>query len=943
MSTEVSELSDGDVTRVAMRIALSAFSQLQNESEQLEDAEFLKKYIQMCPYMSPDSPAIHAALKGLEEYSSNGMVMQQERVSSSVNLTTMNAKICPVKTISIPAVLKKPTKITSVIAFVFVFLRTILLDMPLALVFAIYLGLVWTHRLNDLYFQKQINNLEWTDQRAYHETTYYNRVCDAFDMTTRTPSDLYVSEDTTPKEAYAHQLKHGVTVFPNILSERTATDLRNFVVSKNRNLTQGEVIYVIANKNRYSFGLGTEEPSVVNAVKELATHERLKPALEKILGPNPALIEMTAITAAYGAINQYWHDDVVSRASALQFGRAFGPSYSVFIQLQNTTTEMGATSACPGTHMCAHGPMDKFCDSHGFQVVNKDKVWRLGDAMLMNMNMWHRGAGHVDPDAPDRVMMIMTFVPKPRSRVESRQLSQGITFSLRWDMWGHTLSDLAKADTAMTQPWATLRALGLYKAKDADWGIDFVTGSTHRIANEDHGYRRDQLEELIESGGFKEIPKFLHGEISEDEGWHEYILYTLINCENFAKSVHLGVIAVYVVIQSILLLFSLILSNNKHSSCGRFFWAMVRLGVSHTLVYGLYKAANNHVDNTQWAKDLNAGRLYTAPFGLEDNEFQGPTTLPTRDDILIDTRYKSDYLAMYTDYVSSGHPGNQKWNGVLDVMSPIYASYSDDIFRNAVAEYTISAMLAESRRFLYQSPESHWVWMSKEDTMKEVKRQLKINSNRILNAVVSKIDHLASECKYGYLRDTSMAQIDAKVFLDDLKAQILSKVKSKPTTAVVRKGDPDVIGGVRPFPRLFQLVKPVCNSRFSRREVILHPGKQPKEPWTGAWIKAGDIVEGRYKESKTSFKWYLGTVTKVASQGLISISFHDETVDNLKATSVRRYYPLDVGEDLEYLYSDFYTATTVLSANTDGTYNIYLPEYDRTIRQVHKGMLRRSN
>ena len=145
MSTEVSELSDGDVTRVAMRIALSAFSQLQNESEQLEDAEFLKKYIQMCPYMSPDSPAIHAALKGLEEYSSNGMVMQQERVSSSVNLTTMNAKICPVKTISIPAVLKKPTKITSVIAFVFVFLRTILLDMPLALVFAIYLGLVWTH------------------------------------------------------------------------------------------------------------------------------------------------------------------------------------------------------------------------------------------------------------------------------------------------------------------------------------------------------------------------------------------------------------------------------------------------------------------------------------------------------------------------------------------------------------------------------------------------------------------------------------------------------------------------------------------------------------------------------------------------------------------------------------------------------------------------------
>jgi ectoine hydroxylase-related dioxygenase (phytanoyl-CoA dioxygenase family) len=156
-----------------------------------------------------------------------------------------------------------------------------------------------------------------------------------------------------------------------------------------------------------------------------------------------ALIEMTAITASYGAVAQYWHDDVVATASAINYARTFGPSYSVFIQLQNTTKGMGATGVCPGTHYCSDGLLDKFCEKEGFQLVNEEGYWATGDALLMNMNSYHRGSAHTDPDALDRVMLILTFVPRPEERAESRQMSQGITFSLRWDMWGHTLDDLA--------------------------------------------------------------------------------------------------------------------------------------------------------------------------------------------------------------------------------------------------------------------------------------------------------------------------------------------------------------------------------------------------------------------------------------------------------------------------------------------------------------------
>ena len=66
------------------------------------------------------------------------------------------------------------------------------------------------------------------------------------------------------------------------------------------------------------------------------------------------------------------------------------------------------------------------------------------DALLMNMDSWHRGSAHVDPNGLDRVMMVTTWVPRPQRRAESRQMAQGITYSLRWDHWGFTWNDFQK-------------------------------------------------------------------------------------------------------------------------------------------------------------------------------------------------------------------------------------------------------------------------------------------------------------------------------------------------------------------------------------------------------------------------------------------------------------------------------------------------------------------
>jgi hypothetical protein len=271
-------------------------------------------------------------------------------------------------------------------------LRVLMLEFPLACFLAAYLTAVWTHRLHDLYLGPQMDAMMWNDARMDKESTYYKRYCSPEDQTTRSFSDLVLPVNASAEDAYEHQLTHGLTVFPSLLSDKTATKLRDYVTTRNYELSEEESIFVLSQKKRYSFALPTEEPTVQRAVMEIASDRRLKTTLEEILGPNPALIELSTITSTFGASQQMWHDDVLAKASTLQFGQAFGPSYCIFIQLQNTTKAMGATEVCPGTHVCVSGRKEAaFCDRTGFQAVGENGYWRAGDGMLMNMNTYHRG------------------------------------------------------------------------------------------------------------------------------------------------------------------------------------------------------------------------------------------------------------------------------------------------------------------------------------------------------------------------------------------------------------------------------------------------------------------------------------------------------------------------------------------------------------------------
>ena len=815
--------------------------------------------------------------------------------------------------------------------------RTLLLDIPLLIVLLTYAGVAWFSHVHDEYLVPQLSALEFTDKRSLRDNTYYSRECSADDMSTVRGAELFLPIDATPIDAYHHHLKHGFTVFQSILKPETCEKLRNFIVARNHEITEEEKIFVIEGQNRFSFGLGTEEVSVRNALMEIGNSPRLRPALEAILGPDPALIELTAITATNGAVPQWWHDDVISKGSPVQFGRAFGPSYSVFIQLQNTTKEMGATSCCPGTHFCSQGSMEQFCDEYGFQLVNDNGYWGQGDALLMNMNSWHRGGAHTDPDGLDRVMLILTFVPKPIERAETRQLSQGITFSLRWDMWGHTLNDLAHADTLMTQPWATLRALGLYKANAANWGIDYTSSALIRTANGDNGFRPEELEEFISRGGLRFLPKWLQTfDINWDieESWPEYVKGTKEKCLAFFALVSKAAVVGY------LLLFALcavVMPRNWRARPASMSAAVLRVTLILSLVGLIYFAAKFHVDQTGWAKDIAAGRRYTSTVDV-DRKFakypSGQTTLPTVNDVLIETRHGSEQLAMYNDFVTLGHPGNARFREMIDAFADLFQDYNNE-FKEATVQYVCYGIFHNHGRFLYQGPDGNWVWLYDDDVFPYVRAELAMASNKILSVLNKNIRYIESEYKYGKLRNTALTVRHAVPYMESLRKEIVlksNKVSSNIPSPKAKRIELTKIVRATNIPAMSR--RPIR----SKRVVQLQQEIESEEPFDGAWIAQDDEVE-----TYNGGAWYYASVLWVNAHGQYSVEDYKGKRSVVDRFSIRPFAEYRIGERAQCFipaHGSFETCKIEKLSPNDGLYTVTINRLGKTIN-LNLGQLRR--
>lgn len=501
---------------------------------------------------------------------------------------------------------------------------------------------------------------------------------------------------------------------------------------------------------------------------------------------------------------------------------------------------------------------------------------------------WHRGAAFNETGAPDRVMLILTWVPKPRSHTESRQIPHGITFSLRWDMWGHTWNDLMDGSASMKWPWTILRAFGLYKKSSADWGVDFVSSAVMRMTNSQIGFQKSHLTNFVKrDGGFKFLPSWLHGYVDENNetSWEEFLMDTLHRCKRFLLVTSFCIYGAY---------FGF--GWNIDQGKGRLKWSILFVVA---LALTLYKAGITHVNNSQWASDLRHGIRYTSPFGNDESRFDGPTVLPHRNDVLIQTRYMSEYLALYNDVVGN-HPGNLAWSEMIGGMT--FVNVSSGCLGQAIATYIVSAIHRSSGRFLYQR-DADWVELSKEDAITQTKEELIIKSNPIRERVLTELGYQLSEAKYGRYRGTVMSA-HSLVRLGILRRKLLGFTLSSIDTCssmsvpmTIRVRD-DSNGHSQD--RLPALGHSSTGPPVHRSTLLLAPTSSRIEPEPGVWLKTGDIIDAVDVEHGIMY-WYKAQIDHVSSLGRFHVTFlgYEDEMAIVDRSYVRRYIPPLVGDSVE--------------------------------------------
>jgi hypothetical protein len=252
-----------------------------------------------------------------------------------------------------------------------------------------------------------------------------NNKCADWKVTTDTIDPLLVSRrESELSRALGIIDKHSVAFMEDLLTAEQAKALRDYILLENLNPNRKRT-FVIQGEHRehLTFGLD-EDPIITDAVQSIVTSQPLRGVLEGMLGPDAAMVELASITAYPGAEEQRWHKDASQgdRDVAL---------FSLFIPLQETRKDMGATALGAGTHICKDYKEDWNKTIHA--------TTKAGTGAFMNCRLYHRGGANTSPDT--RVMIYLSFT-EGRNKRKHRVLPGGATYAIRADQLGRSLSQI---------------------------------------------------------------------------------------------------------------------------------------------------------------------------------------------------------------------------------------------------------------------------------------------------------------------------------------------------------------------------------------------------------------------------------------------------------------------------------------------------------------------
>lgn len=439
---------------------------------------------------------------------------------------------------------------------------------------------------------------------------------------------------------------------------------------------------------------------------------------------------------------------------------------------------MGATEILPGSHMCTQMDEQTF-QTHGLQVSGTS-VWKRGNAAFINQQIYHRGTAFTDLQAPTRVIFMITFAPRPADRGETRIIGLGGSYSLRRDMWGHTLNDLVEAQVSMAQPWATLRSLGVYKGKDADWGWTYLTQVSARMANSDTAYEDHELESFIEEGGFG-LPSILTA--SEKETWEEYFVEHLKLWKNLAILANLIAVVGYLVGALVLGIIGnaiKLIFMKKHVPNNRFIYSIgstaLRLALIDGTIFLLSIWAMHNLSETHWAREIQTGRLHQPSFDIIKLKEGTPTrsaSLVTVNDKLISTNYDSKELVGVGKFLNY-HPGNLVFDEGVRYASSLFPVLNSDDKMTVVSALVKEALLTNNR-LLLQDHLGDWTILNVADCERYTGRALSLQSNPLAASLENERASMAFYYRNGELKSTVMGKKVGTIYMDSLMDRIFER------------------------------------------------------------------------------------------------------------------------------------------------------------------------
>ncbi|KAL3935807.1 MAG: hypothetical protein SGBAC_008744 [Bacillariaceae sp.] len=766
------------------------------------------------------------------------------------------------------------------------------------------------------------------DDRGYfysldQDVTYYHRHCTKEDITTygvnktdRSNLLLLPNEDTTPEYAQDIMMTHGAVMLPQVLTPETATKLRSYLESRHDiqdTLSWQEKFWT--GINRLSLGLGfDDDPSIQQAIHEIGHNPMIQATLEGLFGePDAAIVEISTLTSLHGAENQGLHTDSDYFGSSLLYGRTFLHSYTMFVALQDTTSRMGATTVCPGTHWCANPDMEELClaneyeyqaedSQEAFDDYNENEAFDVssngitkkeggillqGDAMMFNQNVFHRGPQNDDPTFKDtnRVMFIVTFVNKRdfEKYGDVRQQGMGTYYYQRWTMWGHSFSDfrhaLSSKHTFWKQPWATFKALGITASKAVPWPEHLA----RQLANQMDFFLEDELPDFKSymelTNGF--IAPYVQQGTSSDD-WHEYVPEVLGNFFEAALYMYQrGLLAVLVM--------GLLLSPRgaRLSSVKRLFgFHLLIAGIGYGIFYSIqqysflgHKIVSNEINVT--------------PFGESGGSIPKATTLPDRLDYLVGSRYDADFLGSYNralDY----HPGNM----ALDKLVTEYGSSDLPLpcLANLIQEqWDIPRSSNPPRMLLQDAATGYWTLMQDTTASEYLQRLILRRTQPLIQQLDKYLLQAMADTRFGRRRETSMAKYQTIALLEDLEARLISTSSS--SKSETSKGA--AVSFLRSKSLLHQTTPTTMFPRSPSK--LLRPESSPHYLSPGSRVWAASGTGAMWHGS-----WDAARVVEKMDNGLIKVVYDKDGMKqrSLSPMLLQSYSHLVQGDKIEFLGSD---------------------------------------